>query len=144
MGRRPPCIGSWVGFPAEARAADADLAALAAADELAQGSLEAAERYLGVAERGLEGVVGSASAPAGRRGQALVLLGMVRLLLAGQRGNLSAVAAEAQRLQVLAETPEAAQYDLAPRAQYDLAPAARAGLSDELRALALIILGDTE
>jgi LuxR family maltose regulon positive regulatory protein len=38
----------------------------------------------------------------------------------------------------------AAQYDLAPAAQYDLAPAARAGLSDELRALALIILGDTE
>jgi LuxR family transcriptional regulator, maltose regulon positive regulatory protein len=38
------------GFPACARAADAELAALAAADELAQGSLEAAERYLGLAE----------------------------------------------------------------------------------------------
>jgi LuxR family transcriptional regulator, maltose regulon positive regulatory protein len=124
------------GFPAEARAADADLAALAAADELAQGSLEAAERYLGLAERGLEAVFGSAPASAGRRGQALVLLGVVRLLLAGQRGNLLAVAEEAQRLQILAEAPEAAQYDLAP--------AARAGLSDELRALALIILGDTE
>jgi LuxR family maltose regulon positive regulatory protein len=111
-----------VGFPAEARAADADLAALAAADELAQGSLEAAERYLGLAERGLEGVFGSASA--GRRGQALVLLGVVRLLLAGQRGNLLAVAEEARRLRILAE--------------------ARAGLSDELRALALIIVGDTE
>src|SRR5690348_12042730 len=61
---------------------------------------------------------------AGRRGQALVLLGVVRLLLAGQRGNLLAVAEEAQRLQTLAE--------------------ARVGLSDELRALALIILGDTE
>ena len=125
-----------VGFPAEARAADADLAALAAADELAQGSLEAAERYLGLAERGLEAVFGSAPVPAGRRGQALVLLGVVRLLLAGQRGHLLAVAEEAQRLQILAEAPEAAQYDLAP--------AARAGLSDELRALALIILGDTE
>jgi LuxR family maltose regulon positive regulatory protein len=32
------------GFPAEARAADAELAALAAADELAQGSLEEAKR----------------------------------------------------------------------------------------------------
>ena len=52
------------GFPAEARAADAELAALAAADELAQGSLEAAERYLGLAERG------SASVPADRRVQA--------------------------------------------------------------------------
>ena len=114
--------GLLVGFPAEARVADADLAALAAADELAQGSLEAAERYLKLAERGLEGAFGSA--PAGRRGQALVLLGVVRLLLAGQRGNLLAVAEEAQRLQILAE--------------------ARAGLSDELRALALIILGDTE
>ncbi|HEY1004909.1 MAG TPA: hypothetical protein VGD83_35270 [Streptosporangiaceae bacterium] len=120
------------GFPAEARTADADLAALAAADELAQGSLEAAERYLGLAERGLEGAFGSP--PAGRRGQALVLLGVVRLLLAGQRGNLLAVAGEAQRLQILTEAPEAAQYDLAPAA----------GLSDELRALALIILGDTE
>ena len=72
------------GFPAEARAADAELAAVAAADELAQGSLEAAERYLGLAERG------SASVPAGRRGQAQVLLGVVRLLLAGQSGNLTA------------------------------------------------------
>ena len=62
------------GFPAGASAADAELAALAAADELARGSLEAAERYLGVAERG------SASVPAGRRGQAQVLLGVVRLL----------------------------------------------------------------
>ena len=39
------------GFPAEARAADAELAALAAADELVHGSLEAAERYLRLAER---------------------------------------------------------------------------------------------
>ena len=89
------------GFPAEARAADAELAAVAAADELAQGSLEAAERYLELAERG------SASVPEGRRGQAQVLLGVVRLLLAGQRGNLPAVAEEAQRLQAAAEAPEA-------------------------------------
>src|SRR6185312_7588200 len=57
------------GFPARVAAADAELAALAAADELARGSLEAAERYLGVAEQG------SGSVPAGRRGQARVLLG---------------------------------------------------------------------
>src|SRR5690348_8584037 len=74
------------GFPAEARAADAELAALAAADELAGGSLEAAERYLGLAARG------SASVPAGRRGQLQVLLGVVRLLVARQRGNLPAAA----------------------------------------------------
>ena len=93
------------GFPAETRAADAELAAVAAADELAQGSLEAAERYLGLAERG------SASVPAGRRGQALVMLGVVRLLLARQRLNLPALAEQAQRLQAAAEAPEAAQYD---------------------------------
>jgi LuxR family transcriptional regulator, maltose regulon positive regulatory protein len=48
-------------FPAEARAADAELAGLVAADELARGSLEAAERYLRLAERG------SASVEASRR-----------------------------------------------------------------------------
>jgi LuxR family maltose regulon positive regulatory protein len=110
------------GFPAQAPAADAELAALAAADELAQGSLEAAERYLGLAARG------SASVPAGRRGQVQVLLGVVRLLVARQRGNLSAVADQAQRLQALAETPDAAQ----------------PGIGEELRVLALISLGITE
>ena len=121
-------------FPAEARAADAELAALAAGDELAGGSLAEAERYLGLAERG------AASVPAARRGQLQVLLGVVRLLLAGQRGNQPAVAEEAQRLQALTEAPKAARHDL----RYDVEPAAQAGLSDELRALALIVLGDTE
>ena len=69
------------GFPAGAAAADAELAAVAAADELAQGSLEAAERYLEVAARG------AASVPAARRGQAQVLLGIIRLLLARQRAT---------------------------------------------------------
>src|SRR5580704_11477088 len=118
------------GFPARIAAADAELAALMAADELARGSLEAAERYLGVAERGL------ASVPEGRRGQARVLLGVVRLSLARQRGDLPAVAEEARRLQATAEAPDAAQDDLAP--------AARAGLGEDLRALALINLGTAE
>ena len=109
------------GFPARVAAADAELAALAAADELARGSLEAAERYLGVAERG------SASVPAWR-GQARVLLGVVRLSLARQRGDLPAVAAEARRLQAIAEAPDAAQ----------------PGLGEDLRALALISLGIAE
>ena len=110
------------GFPAEARAADAELAALVAADELAQGSLEAAERYLALAERDRR------RCRTVRRGQLQVLLGVVRLLLARQRGNLPAVTEEAQRLQALAEAPEAAQL----------------GLGEELRALALISLGITE
>jgi LuxR family maltose regulon positive regulatory protein len=112
------------GFPAETTA-DAELATVAAADELAQGSLEAAEQYLRLAERGFEG---SASVPAGRRGQAQLLLGVVRLLLARQRGNLPAVAEEARRLQALAEASDGAA----------------AGLGEDLRALALINLGITE
>ena len=110
------------GFPAGQLAADAELAAVAAGDELAQGSLEAAGRYLGLAERA------SASVPVGRRGQAQLLLGIIRLLLARQRGDRPAVAEEAGRLQAMAEAPEAA----------------RPGLGEELRALALISLGSTE
>ena len=41
------------GFPARASSADAELAAVAAADELARGSLAAAERYMGPAEPGI-------------------------------------------------------------------------------------------
>ena len=110
------------GFPAEASAADAELVALAAADQLAQGSLEEAGRYLTLAE------LGSVSAPAGRRGQVHVLLRMVGLLLARQRGNLPAVAEEGQLLQAAAEAPGAA----------------RRGLGEDLRALALINLGIAE
>jgi LuxR family maltose regulon positive regulatory protein len=109
------------GFPAGAAAADAELAAVAAADELARGSLEAAERYLEVAARG------AASVPAPRRGQAEVLFGIVRLLVARQRGNAPAVAEEARRLQAAAEAPESAP-----------------GLGEELRALALVSLGSAE
>ena len=110
------------GFPAEALVADAELAAVAAGDELARGSLEAAERYLGLAERGL------ASVPEGRQGQAQLLVGMVRLLAARQRGDRPAVAEQAQRLHAAAEAPEAA----------------RPVQGEELRALALISLGSTE
>src|SRR5262245_22392295 len=44
------------GLPAGQLVADAELAAVAAGDELARGSLEVAERYLGLAERGLASV----------------------------------------------------------------------------------------
>ena len=110
------------GFPAGAAATDAELAVLIAADELAQGSLEAAERYLGLAARA------SATVPADRHEQLQVLLEMVRLLLARQRGNPPAVAEEARRLQAIAEAPDAAL----------------PGLGEELRGLALISLGITE
>src|SRR5262249_36108464 len=109
------------GFPAERLMADAELAAVAAGDELARGSLEAAERYLGLAER----------AAAGREdgeGRARLLLGLARLLLARQRGDPPAVAEEAGRLQAMAQAPQATQH----------------ALGEELRALALISLGGAE
>jgi LuxR family transcriptional regulator, maltose regulon positive regulatory protein len=128
LGGRAATMHALLGeFPAGATAADAELAAVVAADELALGSLEAAERYLELAEQG------SASVPEDRRGQAQVLLGVVRLLVARQRANLPAAAEQARRLLALAEVPDPAQYDFAP--------AARAGLGEEPRALALIILG---
>ena len=108
------------GFPADARAADAELAVLAGADELAQGSLEAAERHLALAER--------APVPDGRRGQFQVLLGLTRLLHARQSGNPKAVAEEAQRLEAAARMPESGQPHL----------------GEDLRALALISLGSAE
>ena len=123
LGRQEATVHALMaGFPDQASAADGELAAVAAADELAGGSLGAAQRYLGVAERGL------ASVPESRRGQAQVLLGVVRLLLARQHGNLSAAAEQAQRLQALAEAPDAVQ----------------PGLGDELRAFALVKIGDIE
>jgi LuxR family transcriptional regulator, maltose regulon positive regulatory protein len=110
------------GFPSGASAGDAELAAVAVEDELAYGSLEAAERYLGLAERGL------ASVPASRRGQLQVMLGMGRLLVARQHGNLPGVEDAARRLQELAEAPEAAH----------------SVPCEELRALALISVGIAE
>jgi LuxR family transcriptional regulator, maltose regulon positive regulatory protein len=111
------------GFPAQARAADAELAALTAADELARGSPTAAERHLRLAERE------SASVPEARRGQFQILLGIARLQHARQRGNPQTVLEEGRRLQNLAEAPEAAR---------------ASGLGEELLALALISLGSTE
>jgi LuxR family transcriptional regulator, maltose regulon positive regulatory protein len=110
------------GFPVEARAAHAELAVLAAADKLTQGSLGAAERYLELAVRE------SASVPAERRGQVQMLLGVVRLLVHRRRGDLTAVTEEARRLHALADAPHAA----------------RPGPGEELRALALNSLGTTE
>jgi LuxR family maltose regulon positive regulatory protein len=110
------------GFPAEKRVANAELAVLSAVDELTQGSLEAAERYLGLAEQA------SASVPTERYEQAQLLLGIARLLHARQRANLPAVAEQAGRLQAIADVPGAT----------------RPGLGEDLRALTLIYLGSAE
>ena len=123
------------GFPAGASSADAELAAVTAADELAQGSLEAAERYLEVAERG------AASVPPGWRGQAQVLLGVVRLLSYGRSGDQWARAEHAQRLLAAAEAPKAAQ----PMAGVSGRGTGRwAWGGEELRTLALLEIGNAE
>ena len=109
-------------FPAQVIAADAELAAVMTADEVAQGSLALAERRLQLATRE------SASIPAGRRARVQLLLGVVRLLITRQHGNLPAVGEEAHRLQAMAEAPDAVQD----------------GLREGLRALALISLGIAE
>ncbi|WP_410609477.1 LuxR C-terminal-related transcriptional regulator [Amycolatopsis sp. lyj-109] len=107
------------GFPAGLLTMDAGLAAVAAGDELARGSLDAAERLLRLAERGVETV------PDPQRGRLELLSGVVGLLAARQRGNPPAEAEAAQRLQAMAEASGAAQ-------PY---------LGEDLRALALISLG---
>src|SRR5271165_68835 len=109
-------------FPAGVVAADAELAARLANDQLVRGSLEEAERYLALATRALESV------PADRRGRAQVVLGVVRMRRARQRGDITAVAKEAERL-------------LAPAAT---AGSVEPGLGGDLRALALINLGAAE
>ena len=109
-------------FPAGVIAKDAELAARMAGVELARGSLEEAERYVVLATRGLESV------PADRRERSLVVLAVVRMRLARHRGDVAAVAEQAQPL-------------LAPAGAAD---PARLGLGEDLRALALINLGIAE
>jgi LuxR family maltose regulon positive regulatory protein len=109
------------GFPPEVVRQDPELAAHRAGDELARGSLDGAERYLALAAGQLD------SAPPGRRDRAQVVLAVARLRLARQRGDLLAVAEQAQPL-------------LEPAA----ADPAQRELGEDLRALALISLGITE
>jgi LuxR family maltose regulon positive regulatory protein len=109
-------------FPADVIAADAALATVMVAEELAQGSPARAERQLRLATRE------SASVPAARRARVQLLLGVVGLLIARQRGNLPEVAEAAHRLQAMAGAPDAVLH----------------GLGEQVRALALITLGVAE
>jgi LuxR family maltose regulon positive regulatory protein len=109
-------------FPAGVIAGDAELAARMAGVELGRGSLEEAERYVVLAARGLESV------PSDRRERSRVVLAVVRMRLARQRGDVTAVAEQAKPL-------------LAPAGAAD---PARLGLGEDLRALALINLGIAE
>src|SRR6266487_3637106 len=109
-------------FPAGVAAADAELTALTAAAELARGSLEEAERQLALA------IQRSASVPAVRRERLEVMLTVLRLYLARQRGDLPAVSEAADGLLVAVDTPDEPQLSL----------------GEDLRALTLISLGIAE
>jgi LuxR family transcriptional regulator, maltose regulon positive regulatory protein len=110
-----------IAFPADA-AADAELTALTAAAELARGSLEEAERQLARA------IQRSASVPAVRRGRLEVMITVLRLYLARQRGDLPAVSEAADGLLAAVDTPDELQLSL----------------GEDLRALTLISLGIAE
>jgi LuxR family maltose regulon positive regulatory protein len=107
------------GFPPDVTTTDPELIALTAANELDRGSLNEAEGDLALATQELRSV------PAERRGRFQVLLGILRLSLARQRGDLPAVAEEAQRLLAPVEAADGAELEM----------------SGERRALALISLG---
>ena len=109
-------------FPAGTAAGDAELAAVAAAGELAQGSLANAEQLLGLAEQGL------ATVPERRREQALTLLGVVQMMYSGRSGDQHGRASHAQRVAAASAVFETT----------------RPGLSEELRAFALAEIGDSE
>jgi len=109
-------------FPADVTGADAELTALTAAAELARGSLEEAERQLALAIRR------SASVPADRRGRLEIMLTVLRLYLARQRGDLPAVTEAADGLLAAVDTPDEPQLSL----------------GEDLRALTLISLGIAE
>jgi LuxR family maltose regulon positive regulatory protein len=104
-------------FPADV-AADAELTALRAADELNRGSLAEAERHLALATEEL--------APRIAHGRFQVELAILRMFLARQRGDLPAVAEETQRL--LSRPADAGQLTL----------------DADLRAVSLISLGVAE
>jgi LuxR family transcriptional regulator, maltose regulon positive regulatory protein len=110
------------GFPQDVIAADPELTTLLAARELNQGSLADAERHLQLAAEGSESV------PAARRGHLQIVLGMQRLILARLRGDLPVALEEARRLVTPAGTQAATQL----------------GMGEELRAMALLSLGNTE
>jgi LuxR family maltose regulon positive regulatory protein len=110
------------GFPAGVVAADAELTALRAFDELERGSLEEAERRHALAARM------SASVPGDRRDHLHLTLTVLRLSLARRRGDLRAAVEEARLLLASVEAWDAAGDER----------------RDDLSALAVISLGIAE
>ena len=110
------------GFPAGSVAGNAELSALTAADELDRGSPDEAERHLAIATQAAESMAED------RRGRLQLVLAIVRLSIASHRGDLPTVVEQAHRLLAPAEAQDATQQ----------------GLSDDLRALALLEFGVAE
>ncbi|MGD0698399.1 MAG: LuxR C-terminal-related transcriptional regulator [Trebonia sp.] len=128
LGGQGATVGQLLaGFPAGARTAAPELAALVASDELTRGSLEAAEQRLALAAEG------SASVPADRRGRFEVVLAILRLTVASHRGDLPSVVEQAQRLLAPAKGAAAA-----------VATEPLTGVGEDLRALTLVSLGAAE
>lgn len=94
------------GFPDHLVTTDCELATVFASDELAHGSVNAAQRYLDLAERN------SARVPAERREHAQLLLGIVRLMLSHPRVNLPSVAEKTRQLLDAIEAPNATRPEL--------------------------------
>ncbi len=125
-------------FPAGVIARDPELAARMAGDEMARGSLAAAERFLALAARALDSV------PPGRRARAQLVVTVMRMRFARQRGDLPAVAEHAQRLLTPAEAPAEAAEAIAAAEAAEAADPAELGPGEDLRAAALIDLGIAE
>ena len=121
-GQRTTAHQLLAGFPVNAVATDAELSALRAACELDRGSPEEAERHLAIATQAAE------LETLDRRAHLQLVLAIVRLSIASHRGDLQAVVEQAHRLLAPAEAPDVAQL----------------GLSDDLRALALLEFGVAE
>ncbi len=121
-GRGATLVDLLATFPRRVVTASPELTAVQVAADLVRGALEDARRHLAIAAGALTAV------PAERRGRVQVMLAVLRLFLARRFVDFPVVAEEAQRLLALTEG----------------ADAARLGLSEDLRAAALISLGIAE
>jgi LuxR family transcriptional regulator, maltose regulon positive regulatory protein len=120
-GRQATAHALLAAFPARVTATDAEAAAMAAGDQLLEGSLEDCARHLEVAARR------SASLPEDRRARLQAWLALLRLSIASRGGDLPAALGDAERLLATADGMDAAE----------LGPC-------EYRALALVALGEAE
>jgi LuxR family transcriptional regulator, maltose regulon positive regulatory protein len=93
-------------FPAGRIEADPELAVLAGANKRMAGSLQEAERYLGLAAQM------AASVPEHRRGRFEIALALVRQVLGRSRGDLDAVVEESYRVLPLLEAAGSIEVEL--------------------------------